>query len=100
MLDGGEVPGLETIEEEATVDETKEKAEVEETSTPKEKDAATGSTEAPEAVLPVSGRAVTPVTSVLMHRSIELMEIGRMSVERNKLIQYLEEAEDESTERT
>ena len=99
MLDGGEVPGLETIEEEAMVDETKKKAEVEETSTPKGKDAATGSTEAPEAVLPVSGRSVTPVTSVLMHRSIELMEIGKMSVERNKLIQYLEEAEDESTEK-
>ena len=99
MLDGGGVPELETIEKEAMVEEPKEKVEVEETSTPKEKDAAKGSTGVPEAVLPVSGRAVTPVTSVLMHRSIELMEIGKMSVERNKLIQYLEEAEDESTEK-
>jgi hypothetical protein len=48
-----------------------------------------------DVILPDSGRTVTPVTSELMHRSIEFMEIGKLTVEKNKLAQYLEEAEDE-----
>lgn len=46
-------------------------------------------------VLPDSGRTVTPMTSVLMHRSIESMEVGRLSVEKNKIIQMLETAEED-----
>ena len=56
-----------------------------------------GSTEGMDAVLPDSGRTVTPVSSVLMHRSIEFMEIGKLTMEKNKLTQYLEEAEDEES---
>ena len=55
------------------------------------------STEGMDAVLPDSGRTVTPVTSVLMHRSIETMEIGKLTMQKNKLTQYLEEAEDEES---
>ena len=40
---------------------------------------------------------MTPVSSVLMHRSIEFMEIGKLTMENNKLTQYLEEAEDEES---
>ena len=62
---------------------------------PKEK--SSGSTGGMDAVLPDSGRAVTPVTSVLMHGSIEIMETGKLTMEKNKLTQYLEEAEDEES---
>jgi hypothetical protein len=30
-----------------------------------------------------------------MHRSIETLEIGKLTMQKNKLAQYLEEAEDE-----
>ena len=50
-----------------------------------------------DAVLPDSGRTVTPVTSVLMHRSIETLEIGKLTMQKNKLTQYLDKAEDEES---
>jgi len=40
---------------------------------------------------------VTPVISVLMHRSIEMLEIGKLTMEKNELTQYLEEAEGEES---
>ena len=47
------------------------------------------------AVLPDSGRTVTPMTSLFMHKAIEHMEIGRLALQRNQLAKYIEEAEDE-----
>ena len=47
------------------------------------------------AVLPDSGRTVTPMTSLFMHKSIEHMEIGRLSMRKNELAKYIETAEDE-----
>ena len=47
--------------------------------------------------MPDSGRTVTPVTSVLMHRSIETLEIGKLTMQKNKLTQYLDKAEDEES---
>ena len=43
----------------------------------KSKEKSSGSTVGMDALLPDSGRTVTPVTSVLMHRSIQLLESSR-----------------------
>ena len=42
----------------------------------------------------IRGR-LTPLTSVLMHRTIESLNIGRLALEKKKVAQYIEEAEDE-----
>ncbi len=47
------------------------------------------------AVLPGSDRTVTPMTSLFMHKSTEHMEIGRLSMRKNELAKYIENAEDE-----
>ena len=47
------------------------------------------------AVLPDSGRTVTPMTSLFMHKSIEHMEIGRLSMRKAELAKFIETAEDE-----
>ena len=47
------------------------------------------------AVLPDSGRTVTPMTSLFMHKSIEHMEIGRLSMKKAELAKFIETAEDE-----
>ena len=40
-------------------------------------------------------RRLTPLTSVLMHRTIESLNIGRLALEKKKVAQYIDEAEDE-----
>lgn len=47
------------------------------------------------AVLPGSDRTVTPMTSLFMHKSIEHLEIGRLSMRNNELVKFIETAEDE-----
>ena len=45
--------------------------------------------------LPDSGRTVNPMTSLFMHKSIEHLEIGRLSMRNNELVKFIETAEDE-----
>ena len=40
-------------------------------------------------------RRLTPLTSALMHRTIKSLNIGRLALEKKKVAQYIEEAEDE-----
>jgi hypothetical protein len=48
-----------------------------------------------EATLPDSGRVVTPMTGVLMHRTIEGLQVGRLHYEKRKLVEMIENAEDD-----
>ena len=48
-----------------------------------------------ETTLPDSGRVVTPMTGILMHRTIEGLQVGRLHYEKRKLAEMIENAEDE-----
>ena len=48
-----------------------------------------------ETTLPDSGRVVTPMTGVLMHRTIEGLQVGRLHYEKRKLAEMIENAEDD-----
>ncbi len=74
-----EIELQETLEKEAEVEKEKEGEVKDEEATDVDKGA----------VLPDSGRTVTPMTSLFMHRSIEHMEIGRLSVRKNELVNML-----------
>ena len=53
------------------------------------------STELPAGSAGLIQRRLTPMTSMLMHRTIESLNIGRLALEKKKVAQYIEEAEDE-----
>ena len=80
-----EIELQEALEKIAEVGEEKEKEGKDEEATDLDKGA----------VLPDSGRTVTPMTSLFMRKSIEHMEIGRLSMRKNELAKYIETAEDE-----
>ena len=42
-----------------------------------------------EATLPDSGRVVTPMNGVLMHRTIEGLQVDRLHYEKRKLVEMI-----------
>ena len=54
-----------------------------------------GSKEQPADSAGLIRRRLTPLTSVLMHRTVESLNIGRLALEKKKVAQYIDEAEDE-----
>ena len=61
----------------------------------KEEKEGAASTELPAGSAGLIQRRLTPMTSMLMHRTIESLNIGRLALEKKKVAQYIEEAEDE-----
>ena len=61
----------------------------------KEEKEGAASTELPADSAGLIQRRLTPMTSMLMHRTIESLNIGRLALEKKKVAQYIEEAEDE-----
>ena len=59
------------------------------------KESGAGSKEQPADSAGLILRRLTPLTSMLMHRTIESLNIGRLAIEKKKVTQYIEEAEDE-----
>ena len=61
----------------------------------KEEKEGAASTELPAGSAGLIQRRLTPMTSMLMHRTIESLNIGSLALEKKKVAQYIEEAEDE-----